>query len=111
MNQDKIWAPWRKAYLRPDKKSSGRGCLFCRLGAEKPSRDAKTLVLKRTSHNFAILNLYPYNNGHVMILPLRHVDAVEKLTDKEKLDWLALYEEVRGAIKKTLRPQGFNMGI
>ncbi len=108
---DRIWAPWRKAYLRPDKRRADRSCLFCRLGADPPAHDARNYIFKRTSLNFAILNLYPYNNGHVMILPLRHVAAVEKLTDAEKLDWLDLYEEVRGAIQKTLRPHGFNIGI
>ena len=109
--QDKIWAPWRKAYIRPDKRRSDRSCLFCRLGSDKPVRDAKNYILKRTSHNFAILNLYPYNNGHALIVPLRHVDAVEELTDEEKLDWLALYEETRKVIRKLLHPDGFNMGI
>jgi ATP adenylyltransferase len=107
---DKIWAPWRKAYIRPDKKSQP-GCLFCRLWKDRPSRDAQNYVLKRSHHNFAVLNLYPYNNGHVMIVPARHVDRVGKLTDQEQLDWLALYEEVTAALEKTLKPHGFNAGI
>lgn len=107
---DRIWAPWRKAYIRPSTRKP-KGCLFCRLGAASEASDSKTYVLKRTAYNFAILNLYPYNNGHTMIIPLRHVDRIEKLTDAEKLDWLKLYEEVQAAMEKTLRPHGFNIGM
>jgi ATP adenylyltransferase len=105
---DRLWAPWRKAYLRP-KGGKPKGCIFCRLLAEK--RDAQNYILKRTAKSFALLNLYPYNNGHVMIVPLRHVDSVHALTNREKLDWLDLYEEVRAAIKAKLKPHGFNVGI
>lgn len=107
---DRIWAPWRKAYIRPSTRKT-KGCLFCRLGAASKTLDAKNYILKRTAYNFAILNLYPYNNGHTMIIPLRHVDRVEKLTDAEKLDWLHLYEEVQAAMEKTIRPHGFNIGM
>jgi ATP adenylyltransferase len=105
---DRIWAPWRKAYLRP-KGRKEKGCLFCRLLAEK--RDSRNYILKRTPFSFAILNLYPYNNGHVMIVPNRHVDSVHALSDHEKLDWLSLFEEIQAGLKKALKPQGFNAGI
>jgi ATP adenylyltransferase len=105
---NRIWAPWRKAYLRP-KGRKEKGCLFCRLPAEK--QDTRNYIVKRSSSSFAILNRYPYNNGHVMIVPLRHVDSVHALSDREKLDWLNLYEEIREVLRKTLKPQGFNVGI
>jgi len=105
---NRIWAPWRKAYLRPSKKKE-TGCLFCRLLAAK--KDPENYILKRSPYCFAILNLYPYNNGHTMIIPKRHVDSVHRLTAKEKLDWLSLFEEVQSALKKTLKAHGFNVGI
>ena len=105
---ERLWAPWRKAYLRP-KSRKKKGCLFCRLLAEK--QDDRNLILKRTAYSFAVLNRYPYNNGHVMIVPLRHVDSVHALKDREKLDWLALYEEIREAVRKTMKPHGCNIGI
>jgi len=105
---DRLWAPWRKAYLRPKGRKS-KGCLFCYLLKEK--RDIPNLILKRTDHSFAILNRYPYNNGHVMIVPIRHVDSIHALGDREKVDWLNLVEEVREAIRKTMKPHGFNAGI
>lgn len=107
---ERIWAPWRKTYIRPSTRKT-RGCLFCSLGKAPSSQNSKNYVLKRTAYNFAILNLYPYNNGHTMIIPLRHVDRIEKLTDAEKLDWLNLYEEVKAAIERTIKPHGFNIGM
>lgn len=106
---NRIWAPWRKAYIRPDKKKS-RGCLFCRIASET-SKDAPNLVFKRGRHAYAVLNLYPYNNGHVLIVPNRHVDSIDKLSDEEKLDWLSLCEKAQKSLKRSLRAQGFNVGI
>ena len=105
---DRLWAPWRKAYIRP-KAGKKKGCLFCRLLAE--NKDVKNSIVKRTPHCFAVLNIYPYNNGHIMIVPRRHVDSTEHLNQSEKLDWLALYEKALRAMKKNLRPDGFNAGM
>lgn len=107
---DRMWAPWRKAYIRPSK-SPQNGCLFCRLIQLPASQDSKNYIVKRTPLNFAILNLYPYNNGHVLIVPNRHVDRIEKLTDAEKLDWLELYEEVAQALQSKMKAQGLNVGM
>ncbi len=105
---DKLWAPWRKTYIRPEG-NHGRGCVFCKLLKQK--KDSQNYILKRTSHSFAVLNLYPYNNGHVLVLPLRHVKTTSALTSDEKLDWLELFEQVSTAVEKTMRAQGFNVGI
>ena len=105
---NRLWAPWRKAYIRP-KSRNNKVCLFCRLLAEK--RDAKNYILKRTPFSFALLNLYPYNNGHVMVVPKRHTDSTRVLSEEEKLDWLALYEEIMTVLKRSLKPHGFNAGI
>lgn len=103
-----LWAPWRKAYLRP-KGRRRRGCLFCGLLAQR--RDAENYILKRTPFSFALLNRYPYNNGHLMVVPLRHVSSVARLKEAEKLDWLALYEEMQLALQEQMRPDGFNVGL
>lgn len=105
---DRLWAPWRKAYIRPDKKKT-RGCVFC--GILKSKDDTFHFVLTRTKHAFAVLNLYPYNNGHTLILPRRHIADISKLTDEEKLDWMNLASEVQEALQKKVRPDGFNLGI
>lgn len=105
---DPLWAPWRKAYIRPNALPR-KGCLFCRLVSEK--RAKKNYILKRTRHSFAVLNLYPYNNGHTLVVPCRHVNRVEALSGAEKLDWLSLHDEILKALKRAMRPDGFNVGI
>ena len=105
---ERLWAPWRKAYIRPET-CRIKGCIFCKLLSEK--KDSRNYILKRTSASFAILNLYPYNNGHVMIVPKRHVASIDKLSDAEKIDWLHLYEKTQAALAKTLKAQGFNVGM
>lgn len=105
---ERLWAPWRKNYIRPKSKPE-KGCLFCRLKTSK--KDVQNYVLKRNPTCFAVLNLYPYNNGHVLIVPNRHIDNAAKLTDKEKLDWLDLYGEVQAALERAVKPHGFNVGI
>ena len=105
---ERLWAPWRKAYIRPEAQKT-KGCLFCRLLAQ--NRDAQNYILKRTPSSFALLNLYPYNSGHVLVVPKRHVGATETMTDPEKLDWLRLYDEILRALKASLKPHGFNVGL
>ena len=105
---DRLWAPWRKAYIRP-KAGKTKGCLFCRIRGER--RDARNFVLKRSPSSFALLNLYPYNNGHVMIVPNRHLRALSQLSAAEKLGFLALYDEVIAALEAALKPHGMNVGI
>ncbi|MSR76701.1 MAG: HIT domain-containing protein [Candidatus Omnitrophica bacterium] len=105
----RLWAPWRKAYIRPKKPSASRGCLFCRVQGNR--QNAKNLVLRHNPSCFAILNLYPYNNGHVLIVPNRHVNSIAQLSAEEKLDWLALTTDVIDALKNQMNAQGFNVGL
>ena len=73
---DKLWAPWRSKYLylRKNKK-----CIFC-VGSNDLK---KRYIVERSAHSFAMLNLYPYNNGHVMVAPYRHVKSLELLSRAE----------------------------
>ncbi|MBI3317481.1 MAG: HIT domain-containing protein [Candidatus Omnitrophica bacterium] len=107
---NRLWAPWRQAYIQP-KRPPQKGCLFCRLIQAPSRKDRSHQILKRTTHSFAILNLYPYNNGHVMIVHCRHAASLHQLKDEEKLDLLSLFDSVMQALKKRLKPQGFNAGI
>lgn len=104
----RLWAPWRKGYVTH--KKPGR-CIFC-AALRAPSRnDRKHLVLRRSRHGFLILNLYPYNNGHVMVSPNRHVPSFEDLHREEKLDLLSLLDKATRALRKALHPRGFNVGL
>ncbi len=102
-----LWAPWRKKYiLEVDKK---KGCIFCQ--AIRGSHDSKNFIVRRSKHAFAILNIYPYNNGHVMVVPKKHVKELGALTDQELLDVVKLQNDVVRLLQKRLKPHGFNLGV
>jgi len=100
-----IWAPWRDAYVTKEP----RGCFVCR--AEKQNKDRKNLVLVRTQHSLCMLNLYPYNAGHLLIVPRRHVNDFEKLSSPERADLFDLLVRVKKASKKAMKAHGFNAGV
>jgi len=84
-------------------------CFFCE--AIKDNQDRKNLVLYRGKECFCILNKYPYNNGHLMIVPKMHKDDLSKLNDSEMLELLTLSRDVKNILAKKLKPEGFNLGI
>ena len=103
---DKLWAPWRSKfiYLRGNKK-----CIFC--GNEKENTGGKKHVIARSAHSFAMLNLYPYNNGHVMVAPYAHVNSLEKLSAAQIMDLMGLVNKMKILLDKKLKPDGYNIGI
>lgn len=109
---NRLWAGWRMAYIRKASKPAGgrkAPCLFCRQGAARPSR--RSLVLARSPLVVVMLNLYPYNVGHVMVAPRRHRAFLADLSEAEILDlgvWLARVER---ALRKEYRPHGLNLGM
>ena len=105
---DRLWAPWRSRFFYPRGQRS-RGCIFCR--AVRSRADRQHHVVRRSAHAFAILNLYPYNNGHVMIAPRRHVADFAALTDEELLEVWRLAGSVQAQLTRALKAQGFNLGI
>jgi ATP adenylyltransferase len=103
---DKLWAPWRSKYIYLRKR--GR-CIFC--GAKAPGERAKRRILELSEHSFSMLNLYPYNNGHVMIAPYRHVKSLELLSEPELKDLFGLINRTKLRIDGKLKPHGYNMGL
>ena len=101
---DKLWAPWRNVFIKIGKI---KGCIFC----VKGKKDRDNFIIKRSRYSFAILNIYPYNNGHIMVSPLRHVKDLKGLNDAELLDIIKLTKDMQALIEKKLRPHGFNIGI
>ncbi|MCX8084234.1 MAG: HIT domain-containing protein [Calditerrivibrio sp.] len=103
---EKIWAPWRMRYIDGSHKDDG--CIFC----EKPKQnsDKENLIVYRGEYAFAIMNLFPYTNGHTMVTPYRHTALFEDLTDKEVLDIHNVASKIMKAIKKIMNPDGFNLG-
>lgn len=106
----RLWAPWRRPVLAAaSSKKKSSSCLFCEKG--KSAADARNLVIARGRHCYAILNLYPYNNGHTMIAPYRHVGDLEALNQEEWLDLWRLSGKIIRRMKKVFSPDGFNAGV
>jgi len=104
---EKLWAIWRVAYIKIASKQEG--CIFCELPAAK--KDDENLILLRSNYAFLMLNRFPYNPGHLMIAPYRHLSSLEDLKDSEVIDiWRILKLSVK-ALKETMSPDGFNIGI
>jgi len=104
-----LWTPWRMTYLQgTDPKPEG--CLFCNV-ASTPEADATTFVLQRGQSAFVILNLYPYNNGHLMVVPFAHVESIEGLSPEQLGEVMALSQTCLAVLRQAYNPQGFNMGI
>ncbi|MCL5037552.1 MAG: HIT domain-containing protein [Chloroflexi bacterium] len=101
-----IWAPWRIGFILGEKEC---GCFICRKLGE--DRDKGNYILERTDLSVVIMNLYPYNNGHIMIAPVRHSANFEDLTADESLDMMSLLKRWIKILKKAYKPDGFNAGL
>jgi ATP adenylyltransferase len=101
-----LWAPWRLEYI---KSARAEGCIFCTLPGE--GRDRENRILYQGRWAFAILNTFPYNSGHLMIVPFRHLAMPGGLTDEEILEIAHLSTAAMEAIWETYRPEGFNTGM
>ncbi len=104
----KLWAPWRTVYINEPARRK-QGCIFCLANKEK--RDKKNLVLIRGEESFIIMNRFPYSNGHLMIAPYRHIGEIAELTTNEIIELFFLLNKGMSVIKKTMRPQAFNIGM
>ncbi|MDP2922763.1 MAG: HIT domain-containing protein [Candidatus Omnitrophota bacterium] len=103
---NRIWAPWRIGYVT---KKKNRGCVFC--SAHKAKNDEKNFIVLRSHHCFVMLNTFPYNNGHIMVISNRHVSSLDKLVDTEILDINKTLIRMTAILKAILKPAGFNVGI
>lgn len=108
---DRLWAPWRIKYVSGEARDNApKGeCVLC-LNCQE-ANDMKNLVLLRGKVCYMMMNLYPYSNGHLMILPIRHISGLEKMVESE---WLEIFNLVRWgkeALTRVMRPDGFNLGM
>lgn len=101
-----LFATWRVSYIEAPKHE---GCIFCDFPAEH--QDEKHFILHRGKTCFVIMNLYPYNAGHMMVIPFRHTNVYESLTDEELLEMDHLTAKAVKVLKEVMRPQGFNIGM
>jgi ATP adenylyltransferase len=106
---DILWAPWRHEYIVKSVPSLKKECVFCKIVKQK--KDAKNFIFLRSSESFAVLNIYPFNGGHTMVIPYRHVNDLEKLTENERKDLLDLVIYVKFLMSKAFAPEAFNIGM
>ena len=111
-DMEQVFAPWRIEWIeRDDEKRNGdvSDCVFCRLPAEDDDRENR--VVARSDRAFVLLNNYPYNPGHLMVIPRKHAGAYGELDDEELLDHARLKQRTFDAVRDALGPQGFNAGL
>ncbi len=101
-----LWAPWRIEYIQMEKP---KGCILC----DKPKQkdDAANYILYRGDKNFIIMNSYPYNSGHLMIVPYNHTANLEELTSEERQEHFEIVSRSVKILKQAFNPDGFNIGI
>ena len=110
----RLWAPWRMEYILDDNKHES--CLFCDVSKKEKNRvnktrDKKNLILHRSKKCFVMLNKYPYNSGHLMVVPYFHTSSFDGLDDNVLFDLIKNVERSTGILKQVLNPDGFNMGL
>jgi ATP adenylyltransferase len=103
---DRLWTPWRLSYVGSARPT---GCIFCDKPAE--NHDEEHLILGRSAAGFVLLNLYPYNSGHLMVVPYLHTGDFTALPLDVGTELLALTQKAISALTSEYRPQGFNVGL
>jgi ATP adenylyltransferase len=104
--EERLWAPWRLDYIKGPKPEE---CIFC----SKPAAgdDEDSYIVARGEQCFAMLNAYPYNNGHLMVSPYEHVPSIEGLPEPTLLELMTLTQRALAALRDVYGPEGFNIGI
>ncbi|MGL4722036.1 MAG: HIT family protein [Desulfovibrionaceae bacterium] len=103
-----LWAPWRMDYiLRP---KEGNECIFC-VSQEEMKDDEDRLILYKGNYAFIIMNKYPYNCGHIMVVPYKHTANILDITEKEYMEIYSLQRKSVQVLEKIVKPSGFNIGL
>jgi ATP adenylyltransferase len=104
---DHLWTPWRYGYVSQSKQPAG--CIFCEKAAS--ADDERNLVVHRAVHNFILLNLYPYSNGHLMIAPYEHAGTLGETSEESLVEMILLAREAERRLMEVYRPKGMNIGM
>ena len=103
---DILYSPWRLQYILSEKEDE---CIFCTKPSEED--DEKHLILYRSVHSFVIMNMYPYNNGHLLVVPNKHVSRLNDLDPEEITDLFQTVQLCESILEKTYSPDGMNIGL
>lgn len=107
MERDVLFRPDRLKYVR--KLIRDQGCVFCTAAEKDPGFE--TLCIKKTEHSMIVINKYPYNSGHLLIVPLKHISTFQELSKAEYHDLMDLVREATQALQELYRPGGLNLGL
>ena len=108
---EKLWSTWRSHYIDSFKSETGKeNCVFCDAKNQNENSD-DSLVVKKGNTSFIIMNLYPYNGGHIMIVPNRHICDLNELTKEEFAEITSYIQDVISVLKIIMAPHGFNIGL
>jgi ATP adenylyltransferase len=104
-----LWAPWRMEYILDANDQAQEGCIFCSLPRAQADRDH--LILWRSRRAFVILNKFPYNPGHLMVVPYTHTADLDVLVPDELTDLMLSLRHAVGCLQRAMTPDGYNIGI
>ena len=106
----KLFSPWRSKYVSSfsEKDKTDKSCVLC--AAYQASDDDENLIVTRGRSCYVIMNLFPYNSGHLMVVPYRHVPSLTDLSDDESLEVMSLLKKMSIVLQKVAKPDGFNIG-
>jgi ATP adenylyltransferase len=125
-NSERLWAPWRLEYVTGEDANTklpepeawlddaDHGCFLCRAASDfgkSNEADRRQLVVARDGRSLVMLNRYPYNNGHLLVAPRRHVGELADLTSDEHLECMEWLSRLTGVFRERIRPDGFNIGL
>lgn len=102
-----LWAPWRMKYILSN--GNDKGCIFC--PGEDREKDEERLFLHVGTLSLTMMNRFPYNNGHLLVAPLRHVAGLDDLSEEETLDIMKSVRKAVTVLKKAMAPEAFNVGL
>ncbi len=106
---DRLWSPWRYRYATQGKPADAGACIFC--DKAKQNDEAANLVLHRGVTCYALLNLYPYSTGHLLIVPYQHVDSLASASPEAAAEMMSLARVAETALRTVYNPGGINLGM
>lgn len=109
---ERLWSPWRYQYVSASgsEEIANSVCVFCEIQKD-PDRDEANFVVKRASHNYVVLNLYPYISGHLLIVPNQHLGELDTVAKEATDELMDLTKHCQTALREVYKPAGFNLGM
>ncbi|HWP81645.1 MAG TPA: HIT domain-containing protein [Bacteroidota bacterium] len=104
----RLYSPWRSVYIKTFSEKGRKSCLFCRIKKEK--KDRQNFVVWRGKHCYVVLNLFPYNSGHLMVVPYKHTKELGELSNEESAEVFGVSSRCMKALNAISAPHGYNLG-